>query len=263
MITTFASDISVQCQWYARRANRNQILLTCLASGGGPFSLVGYTFTFKAWTFGQESSPAISLTQGAGITNGGAAGTILLDITEAQSTLNPNIFLMKLEATHPDTYIRTWINGTWILNGDLYDGAATTAVTVNLNATGTPVTLVLNLPGDPVTETQVSVTGSTVTLDMANATQKLFVGSATVSANKTIALSNASAALVFNLKLLITGAVNLTMPSTFKMADTRWNSGTKILTLTGVTNTRFELSATYDNVNLEWALKASPDSGYQ
>ena len=264
MITEFSTDISVACKWNARRANRNKLLITCLATGGGAFSLVGYTAAFKVWKYGQEASPVISLTQASGITNSGAAGTLLLDITEAQSTINPDLYMMKLELTYPDGTVRTWINGMWQLNGDIYDGAATTSVTVNLNATGTPVTLnIATSAGDPLTSVQADVSGSTVTLDMANAVQKMFVGSAAVSSNKTIALANNTAALVLNLKLLVTGAVSLTLPSNFKMADSRWNSGTKILTLTGSTSTRFELSATYDNVNLEWALKASPDSGYQ
>lgn len=164
---TFATDISQQCQWYARRANRNQVLLTCLQSGGAAFNLTSYTATFKVWVYGAESTPVISLTQGAGITNGNAAGTLLLDITEAQSTLTPNIYLMKLEITYPDSTVRTWINGSWILNGDLYDGGgSSTSVTVSLNATGTPVTLTINHPGAADVVQQTLTDGATINWDV-------------------------------------------------------------------------------------------------
>lgn len=138
---TFATDISQQCQWYARRANRNQVLLTCLQANGSAFSLTSYSATFKVWVFGNESSPIISLSEGAGIVNGGTAGTYNIDISEVQSNIASNYYMMSFDVTYPDGTTRTWINGIFIVNAEVYSGTIANPATLTLSAPSTPTTI--------------------------------------------------------------------------------------------------------------------------
>jgi hypothetical protein len=103
-----------------------------------------------------------------------------------------------------------------------------------------------------------ATTGSTITLDFNTKIQRIFL-LGTIASSKTIAISNSSAALVFLIRLNVTGALSFTFPSTFRAqtAETRWTNGTKILLLTGATATPFEISCTWDGTF--WALKASTD----
>jgi hypothetical protein len=111
---------------------------------------------------------------------------------------------------------------------------------------------------DPLDSVLADTSGSTITLDLNSKVERVF-RLATIATNKTIALSNSSAGLVFLIRLNCTGTISLTFPSTFRaqVAETRWNNTTKILTLAGATATPFEISCTWDGVF--WALKATTD----
>lgn len=102
----------------------------------------------------------------------------------------------------------------------------------------------------------VSTAGATVTLDFASKIQRLFVGSASFSSSKTIALSNTTNALVLNLVVTITNlAGTVIFPSTFTMqaVDRRWDDSTH--TFTPNETGKHEFSATWDGT--DWNLKVS------
>lgn len=105
-----------------------------------------------------------------------------------------------------------------------------------------------------------STAGGTITLDCESRKQLIAVGSASFSGSKTIALSNNTNAKVISFLFQLSGSGTLTMPSTFLMdtGESRWNSGTKVLTLTGAGY--YEISATWDGTR--WRVKASADGGY-
>lgn len=74
----------------------------------------------------------------------------------------------------------------------------------------------------------VSTAGGTVTLNFASDEQRIFVGSASFAAPKTIALSNATNAKRFEFIFTITDAAAiLTFPSAFIMNDIRWSTGSQ------------------------------------
>jgi dienelactone hydrolase len=112
-----------------------------MTNASGAFSISGYVFTFKVWVFGNDTSPIISLTEGSGIANGGTAGTLIIDITESQSNIASNYYIMALDCTYPDGTTRTWINGLFIVNADVYSGDVTNPATITLSAPSTPTTL--------------------------------------------------------------------------------------------------------------------------
>lgn len=103
----------------------------------------------------------------------------------------------------------------------------------------------------------VSVISGTMTLDFVGAKQRRFIDTSTISSGFTIALDDDANALIHTLNLIITGSVPITLPSTYVMQedDSRFNNGTKILTLDGGTATPFELSATKEHGL--WELKAT------
>src|SRR5690606_30320452 len=103
----------------------------------------------------------------------------------------------------------------------------------------------------------VSIETGVLALDLLDRRQNCFIVDTTVSSNFSISLSNTTTARILTLDIKITGTVAITFPSSFMMdtRETRWNSGTKVLTLEGDTDSPFELSATSDGTNCK--LKAS------
>jgi hypothetical protein len=116
--------------------------------------------------------------------------------------------------------------------------------------------------GDSVSQDLTVATASTasgtITLDMDSDVQKMFVGSASFSTPKTMALSNTTNALVFTFLFTITDlAATLTWPSAFTMqeVDARWNTTSNVFTATA-TGT-LECSATTYDAGTTWRLKIS------
>lgn len=103
-------------------------------------------------------------------------------------------------------------------------------------------------------------TSGTITLDFDRDLEKNFIGNAAITGAKTIALRNDTNAEGFLLTLSVTTDAALTFPSSFQCetSDTRWNSGTKVLTLTGTGS--YTIAAIYDGAN--WKMKAATDGGY-
>lgn len=74
----------------------------------------------------------------------------------------------------------------------------------------------------------VSTASGTITLNFDSRSERIFLGSASFATPKTIALSNATNALVLDFEFNITNAAAiLTFPSSFTMSDVRWDSGAK------------------------------------
>jgi hypothetical protein len=110
----------------------------------------------------------------------------------------------------------------------------------------------LNGKEPTLTSASASTAGGTITLDMNSLTQRMFVGSASFATAKTLALSNATNALVFNFHFEVTDlAATIECPSTFKMGGPQWNSSTKIWTPPAVG--LFEMGGSYDGTN--WKVK--------
>lgn len=106
----------------------------------------------------------------------------------------------------------------------------------------------------------VNTVPSTLTLNFGYLDSKIFTGTAAFTGSKTVALTQDSAADGFILNVSVTTSAELTFPSSFvaETTESRWNSGTNVLTLTG-TGT-YSITAIYDGSN--WKLKASADGGF-
>lgn len=136
--------------------------------------------------------------------------------------------------------------------GTLTSGATGAGFTVALGtSTVTGALPVANLTAKYILDSATpSTAGGTITLDMNSQIQRLFVGSASFSTPKTLAISNATNALVFNFHFQITDiAATLTLPSGWLMSDALFASNV----WTPVTTGLYELGGSFDGTN--WKIK--------
>lgn len=142
---TIVTDISQPLPWVARKAAPAQLTINCLQNGS-VFNLSGYNFTAELWRVG-GTSPVVSLTQGSGITNGGAAGTIVINYTQLQLDIAADSYRWYLKAVHPDTFRYQWLNGPFTLNGELYSGSSDQSVDLTINLGTITLDLSITLSG--------------------------------------------------------------------------------------------------------------------
>jgi hypothetical protein len=110
-------------------------------------------------------------------------------------------------------------------------------------------------------DTVTFLTSGTFVWDFANKKQRQFIGDLAFTGAKTVALDNTTNAKVFDSHIQITTSATLTLPSNFEFdnTETRWDSSTKVLTLTGTG--RYEITGTYGPVTGKWKVKATPNGG--
>jgi hypothetical protein len=103
-------------------------------------------------------------------------------------------------------------------------------------------------------EKTVSTSGGTITLDFSGNPDVIFVGSANIGGNKTIAISNDSIAVEMKFLFTISGGLyDLTFPSKFIMSDVRWEVG-GAKKWSPVDQGKYKASATYHSVNDQWEM---------
>lgn len=111
--------------------------------------------------------------------------------------------------------------------------------------------------GTPLESVSVTTTGGTVTLDFDlgdydDAVQKMFIGSNAFSSSKTLAFSNNSNALFFNLHIDITVGAALVCSSCIMLSsESTWDSGSD--TWTPTEDGKYELGGSWDGT--AWKLK--------
>lgn len=108
------TDISRNKNWNARKGVNNPFTIT-FTSGGSAFNISGYTFSLQVRNFG-SSTNLVSLTQGSGLTNNGAAGTLVGTISSSNlSALSPNDYYWQLTVVQPDTFTYVLLQGRFSL----------------------------------------------------------------------------------------------------------------------------------------------------
>jgi len=137
--------------------------------------------------------------------------------------------------------------------GNIYYGSSTPNVT-SLLAIGTANQSLVVSPSttlpvwssvNVVDLNNASTAGSTITLDLNNQYQRMFVGSNTFATGKTMAITNTTNNRVFDFHFEITStSATLTLPTGWLMSDANWNNGSHLWTppATG----KYEMSVTYD-----------------
>lgn len=107
---------------------------------------------------------------------------------------------------------------------------------------------------------EISIVTGTLTMDFIDRELRNFILDTATSSAFTLALTNSTNAVAFDLVVLITGAVAITCPSTFRMMEVeedagRWNTSTRVLTLTGTTGSIFRITGTLSDT--VWLVDAS------
>lgn len=143
---TIESDKSRQLKWVVREDTDVSLTITVTLSGS-PFNLSSYTFVAEVFKIG-GTTPILSLTQGSGITNNGAAGTLVLALTDTQLNITPNEYYWRLRTTAPTDNV--WFNGVFQVNGYLYDSSEDNSVSVALTIGGDNVAVTLTLGADTI-----------------------------------------------------------------------------------------------------------------
>lgn len=124
----------------------NTFTITCTSSAVA-FPITTYTFTLKIFRWG-SSSALITLTQGSGLTNGGASGVLTVVLTAAQSAqLTDGEYFWSLTAVHPDTFTYRWLKGNVNALTQELDGDTASSLSLSLSLSGSDIDLAITLAG--------------------------------------------------------------------------------------------------------------------
>lgn len=137
------TDISINKNWVARKGSNNPV--TFVFTENGPAAdLTGYVFSVQLRKFGYDTD-LLSLTQGSGVTNGGATGIVTVVFTTANlSTLAENDYYWQMKVVHPDTFSYLWFQGTFNLFSETYNGDLTTNVNEVIDVNGTTINVTIS-----------------------------------------------------------------------------------------------------------------------
>lgn len=146
MSTSIVTDQSKNITWNARRGDDQSIHIDIVDENGDTYDISEEVFKVELNRF--SGGGVLTLEEGSGITNGGVAGTLDIVFTDSQLSISSDTYLVFLRSTNSlTTFIRTWLNGTFILNGDLWDGSATIEETITVNNGPINITMTITLAG--------------------------------------------------------------------------------------------------------------------
>jgi len=176
MINTY---ISVQREWIAGRGFNNSLTIT-FTIGGVAFNISTYTFSVAIRRIGGETN-VLSLTQGSGITNGGANGILSIQLTKAQTeTIDADSYFYSINYTVGGLPYSLF-HGTFNLLKDYNPETIDNSIDVAVSLAGTNVDANVSL-GITSFNTRSISTASTATLTPNVDLYDLFVISAQASA---------------------------------------------------------------------------------
>lgn len=138
------------------------------------------------------------------------------------------------------------LTGSGTVSGLTAGSAATLTTARNINGVSFNGSAAINT----IDSSTPSTTGGTITLDLNNQVERVFVGSATFAGSKTLAMSNVgSNGVAFNFVFEITNvAATVIVPSNFYLSDGNYSSGTWTPSATG----KYMMGGRYDSVNSIW-----------
>jgi hypothetical protein len=161
-MATIVTDISINQNWNARKGVSNPVTFT-FTSAGSAFDISGYTFSIQIRKFGSTTN-LVNLTQGSGITNNGAAGTLQALVSAANlSSMLEDDYYWQMTVVHPDTLTYIWYQGTFNLFAEISTEGYTSGITTTLDLNGTSVTSAITLSGATSVSIQTVTSAATVT----------------------------------------------------------------------------------------------------
>lgn len=146
------SDGSVNIRkWLVAIGFDNPLTFTFLTAAGAAFDITGYVFSLQVKKKGQSSN-LFNYTEGNGLTNNGAAGTLsstALNYIHSATLKNRGEYFVQLSVTLPSGDKRRWYNGTVYASSELHDDTvASVSTTIDIGGTVISTTVEIGGPQD-------------------------------------------------------------------------------------------------------------------
>ncbi len=137
------TDLSVQKRWVARRSFNNSFTLT-ITSGGSAYNVSSYVFSVNIRKIG-ASTNSLQLTEGSGVTNGGATGIVTVQLSAANSeTLTVGSYFYEVKYV-VSTLTYGLLHGTLDLLSEANDETENNSTSISINLAGTDVNVAIDL----------------------------------------------------------------------------------------------------------------------
>lgn len=145
-MSDIVTDLGENINWKCYKVGHNEFTITCTESGSA-FNLSSYVFTCRIRKPG-TTTDLLTLTEGSGITNGGASGiiTITLSETQANTTLPGDTYFYEL------TYVvssqkKRMIQGILTLSREQNPSSSATSLSATINMSGSNVSASITMNG--------------------------------------------------------------------------------------------------------------------
>lgn len=148
-MSNITTHLGENLPWVAFKNGHNSFTITFTQSAAA-FDISTYTFVVNIRK-SKNATNELQLTQGSGITNGGATGILTIELTQTQSqtTLPGDFYFYQIIYTK-DAKDRALLQGNLTLSAEENPGSTTTSVSVAVSLAGTDVDLAVTLAGDEV-----------------------------------------------------------------------------------------------------------------
>lgn len=145
-MSDIVSDLGQNFNWKCYKVGQNDFTITC-TSGGSAFNLTSYVFTLRIRK-SMTSTDLLTLTEGSGITNGGASGIITISLTETQAntTLPGDTYFYELTYVVSSQKFRM-IQGILTLSRELNPSSSSTSLSATINMGGSSVAAAITMNG--------------------------------------------------------------------------------------------------------------------
>ncbi len=139
------TDLSTGKPWLARKGMNNQFTLT-FTNSGAAFNISSYTFVLNIRKIG-SSSNVIQLTQGSGLTNGGASGILTVQLSASNTAiLRQASYYYEINYT-VSTQSYGLIHGTLTLVNQYNSEDVNSSINLSVSLAGTNLNLSITLAG--------------------------------------------------------------------------------------------------------------------
>lgn len=151
MSNIITSDQSKRVDWYVRRKTPASLTIN-VTDGVNPVNITGWTFVAEVFQFGGSTAiltPTVAIN--------GPTGQITLSLTDVNLTIPGDDYFWVLRRAAPTADF--WLNGSFVVNSQLWDDATTSTVDLTLNLGNQVLNLTVSIQGYDLSALIASITG--------------------------------------------------------------------------------------------------------
>jgi hypothetical protein len=143
-MSTIVTDLAVKTPWVARRGVNNTFQIAFTLSSVA-YNISSFVFSLVSRRFGATSN-LITLTEADGLTNGGASGILVVELSKTNTELvAPDTYYYELRFTLAGKeYV--WFHSSLKLLSETSDETVSTSITVPLSLAGTLISASVTVP---------------------------------------------------------------------------------------------------------------------